>query len=90
MNVYQLNPVQFNTIPTCSEFVFICTYIHMSALKMLMIHWKHTWWCAVDLLPVKCCRNMQTQPHRCHKILNNFILTQSTFFYAIFFWYCLE
>jgi len=38
MNVYQLNPVQFNTIPTCSEFVFICTYIHMSALKMLMIH----------------------------------------------------
>ena len=79
-NVYQLNPVQFNTNADVSEFVFICTYIHMSALKMLMFHWKQTR--AVHLLHVKCCKNMQTQPHRCHETLNsyktNVFLIQST------------
>ena len=89
--VYQLDPVQFNTNTDLSEFVFICTSININALKVLMFHWKHT--CAVDLLHVKCCKNMQTQPHRCHKTLNsyttNVFLTQSTIlFYAIVFWYC--
>ena len=47
---------------------------------MLTFHWKHT--CAVDLLHVKCCENMPTQPHRCHETLNsyktNVFLIQST------------
>ena len=80
MNVYQLNPVQFNTNTDIGEFVFICTSININALKVLMFHWKHT--CAVDLLHVKCCENMQTQPHRCHETLNsyktNVFLIQST------------
>jgi len=42
----------------------------MNALKMLMFHWKQTR--AVHLLHVKCCKNMQTQPHRCHEILNSY------------------
>jgi len=33
MNVYQLNPVQFNTNTEVGEVVFICTSINMSALK---------------------------------------------------------
>jgi len=38
MNVRQLNSVQFNTNAEVGEFVFICTYINMNALKMLMFH----------------------------------------------------
>jgi len=41
MNVYQLNPVQVNTNTEVGEVVFVCTYINISALKMLMFHWKH-------------------------------------------------
>ena len=80
MNVYKLNPVQFNTNTDVGEFVFICTSININALKVLTFHWKHT--CAVDLLHVKCCENMPTQPHRCHETLNsyktNVFLIQST------------
>jgi len=43
MNVYQLNQVQFNTNTEVGEFVFICTYIDMNALKMFMFHWKDTY-----------------------------------------------
>jgi len=37
MNIYQLNPVQFNTNTEVGEVVFICTCIN----KVLMFHWKH-------------------------------------------------
>jgi len=40
VNVYQLKQVQFNTNTEVGEVVFICTYINMNALKMLMFHWK--------------------------------------------------
>ena len=51
--------------------MWICFYLYIykyECIKNAHVSLKHTR--AVDLLHVKCCKNMQTQPHRCHEILN--------------------
>jgi len=54
MNVYQLNPVQFNTNTEVGEVVFICTYIN----KVLMFHWKHV---QLNFCMSNVVKNIQTQ-----------------------------
>ena len=65
MNVYQLNPVQFNTNTEVGEVVFICTYIN----KVLMFHLKHVQlnFCMSNVVKTYKLKILQTQ-----KILNSY------------------